>query len=93
MALLEELLERELRKQKEKYTKERNQTIKENEREMLDAHSSSIRTYIMENLVAILSDGLIDVCRKTPEDPVDHLAEYLFKQSLHVDNPDPTQTP
>jgi hypothetical protein len=27
----------------------------------------------MDNLVPILTDGLIEVCRKTPEDPVDFL--------------------
>ena len=27
----------------------------------------------MDNLVPILTDGLIEVCKKTPEDPVDYL--------------------
>ncbi len=27
----------------------------------------------MDNLVPILTDGLIEVCRKTPDDPVDYL--------------------
>ena len=57
----------------------------------------------MDNLVPILTDGLIELCRKTPEDPVDYLvivynllkiiiiqAEYLFKRSLDVPYPDPT---
>jgi hypothetical protein len=42
-------------------------------------------------MVGILSDGLIDVCRQCPDDPVDHLAEYLFKRSLDVVDPDPNQ--
>ena len=44
----------------------------------------------MDNLVPILTDGLIEVCKKTPDDPVDYLAEYLFKRSLDVPYPDPT---
>ena len=44
----------------------------------------------MDNLIPILSEGLIDVCKKAPEDPVDHLAAYLFKRSLDVPYPDPT---
>jgi len=90
---LEEVLERELRKQKEAYTKQKNEKIKEQERDLLDFKSQAIRSYLAENLVQILGDGLIDVCRKTPEDPVDHLAEYLFKRSLDVLNPDPTNAP
>ena len=32
----------------------------------------------MDNLVPILTDGLIDVCKNTPEDPVDHLVSFLL---------------
>lgn len=45
----------------------------------------------MDNVVPILTEGLIEVCKITPEDPVDHLAEYLFKRSLEVPYPDPSQ--
>lgn len=44
----------------------------------------------MDNLVPILTDGLIEVCKRTPGDPVDFLAEYLFKRALDVPYPDPT---
>jgi len=44
----------------------------------------------MDNLVPILTEALIDVCKETPEDPIDHLAEYLFKRSLDVPYPDPS---
>jgi len=43
----------------------------------------------MDNLVPILTDGLIEVCRTQPDDPTDALAEYLFKRSLDVPYPDP----
>jgi adenylate kinase len=43
----------------------------------------------MDNLVPFLTEGLIDVCKTQPEDPVDALAEYLFKRSLEVNDPDP----
>ena len=64
--------------------------IKEQERDLLDTKSQPIRQYLMDNLVPILTDGLIEVCRKFPEDPVDFLAEYLFRRSLDVPYPDPT---
>ncbi len=86
----EEGLEKELKKQKESYTKHRLEQIKEYERETLDVKSQPIRQYLLDNLVPILTEGLIEVCKKTPDDPVDHLAEYLFKRSLDVPYPDPT---
>jgi adenylate kinase len=44
----------------------------------------------MDNLVPFLTEGLIDVCKTQPADPVDALAEYLFKRSLEVNDPDPS---
>jgi adenylate kinase len=85
-----EYIERELRKQKEIYTKQRLDQIKEYERDLLDTKSQPIRQYLADNLVPILSEGLIEVCRRMPEDPVDFLAEFLFKRSLDVPYPDPT---
>jgi adenylate kinase len=35
----------------------------------------------MNNVVSTLAEGLLEVCRVLPEDPVDYLAEYLFKHS------------
>lgn len=86
----EEIVEREIRRQKEQYTKHRLEQIKEYERDVLDAKSQPIRQYLMDNLVPILTDGLLEICKRTPQDPVDFLAEYLFRRSLDVPYPDPT---
>ena len=86
----EEIVEREVRKQKEAYTKQRLEQIKEYERDVLDQKSQPIRQYLMDNLVPILTEGLLEVCKRTPEDPVDYLAEYMFRRSLDVPYPDPT---
>ncbi len=86
----EEIIEREVRKQKEAYTKHRLEQIKEYERDVLDQKSQPIRQYLMDNLVPILTDGLLELCKRTPQDPVDYLAEYLFRRSLDVPYPDPT---
>ena len=32
----------------------------------------------MQNVIPTLTEGLIEVCKLKPEDPVDYLAEYLF---------------
>ena len=86
----EEMVEREVRRQKEAYTKKRLDQIKDYERDILDQKSQPIRQYLMDNLVPILTEGLLEVCKRTPEDPVDYLAEYLFRRSLDVPYPDPT---
>jgi adenylate kinase len=44
---------------------------------------------MMSNLVPILTDGLMEICKNQPDDPVDSLAEYLFKRSLDVPMKDP----
>lgn len=64
-------------------------SIREEQKEQLDQKSQPIRQYLSDNLVPILTDGLIEVCRTQPDDPTDALAEYLFKRSLDVPYPDP----
>ena len=44
---------------------------------------------MVDNLVPILTEGLIETCKLQPDDPVDSLAEFLFKRSLDVPYPDP----
>lgn len=65
-------------------------TIKQDEREQLNQKSQPIRHYLMENLVPILTDGLINVCKLQPKDPVDSLASFLFMRANDVPYPDPT---
>jgi adenylate kinase len=35
----------------------------------------------MENLVPILMEGMLEVCKVLPEDPIDYLSEFVFKNS------------
>jgi adenylate kinase len=80
----EEYVEKQWRKQKEEYTKSRFEQIKEQERDLLDSKSQPIRAYLVDNVVPILTEGLIEVCKNQPGDPVDFLAEYLFRESKNV---------
>lgn len=86
----EELLEKILKKQKEAFTKASLEQIRDVQKDVLDAQSHPIRQYLMDNLVPFLTDGVLEVCKRTPDDPCDFLAEYLFKRSLDVPYPDPT---
>ena len=86
----EEIVESILKRQKEAATKARMVQLRNEQKEVLDSKSQPIRQYLLDNLVPILTDGLLDICKRQPDDPVDSLAEYLFKRSLDVPYPDPT---
>ena len=87
----EEQLEKIIKKQKEQQTKMNIEVFRDQQKDVLDTESQNIRMYLQDNLVTFLAEGLQDICVKQPEDPVDALAEYLFRRSLEVRYPDPTQ--
>ena len=39
----------------------------------------------MDNLVPHLTQGLIDLCKKVPADPVDSLADFLIAKADQID--------
>ena len=45
------------------------------------------RKILMENVIPSLTKALVEVAKVRPEDPVDYVAEYLFKN-----NPDSVDT-
>lgn len=55
--------------------------IRRQEREQLHAQSMPFRQYLMDNILPTLSAGLIEVAQVRPTDPIDYLAEYLFRQA------------
>ncbi|XP_014781306.1 adenylate kinase 7 [Octopus bimaculoides] len=59
--------------------------VKQQEYELLQARSLPLRNYLMTHIMPTLSNGLIDCCKVRPEDPVDYLAEYIFKNNPQVD--------
>lgn len=60
--------------------------IRAQERDLLDTRSQPIRQYLMDNVVPHLTQGLIDLCKKVPTDPVDYLADYLLKKADEIDS-------
>jgi adenylate kinase len=55
--------------------------MKDAERQILEERSKPLRRYLMEAVVPTLTRGLIEVCKLRPEDPIDYLAEYLFRHN------------
>ncbi|CAF3511735.1 unnamed protein product [Rotaria socialis] len=71
-----------MKKQKDWTTKL--EQIKREEFEMLDAQSTPLRNYLMAHVMPTLTKALIECCQVRPEDPVDFVAEYLFKNNPQV---------
>lgn len=43
-----------------------------------------MRQFLMKCVIPVLTEGMIEVCRVVPTDPVDYLADYIFKKSNEV---------
>ncbi|KND00419.1 uncharacterized protein SPPG_04741 [Spizellomyces punctatus DAOM BR117] len=55
--------------------------VRKQEQEVLEAQSVPLRNYLMKYVMPTLTSGLIEVCKVRPEDPIDYLAEFLFKHN------------
>ncbi|KAM6171100.1 adenylate kinase 7 isoform 4-T4 [Erethizon dorsatum] len=55
--------------------------VKREERELLEARSTPLRNYLITHVMPTLVQGLNECCKVRPDDPVDFLAEYLFKNN------------
>ncbi|NWS51506.1 KAD7 kinase, partial [Chunga burmeisteri] len=59
--------------------------VKKQEQELLETQSIPLRNYLMKNVMPTLMQGINECCRIRPDDPVDFLAEYLFKNSPDIE--------
>ncbi|KAI8897949.1 hypothetical protein BC833DRAFT_591684 [Globomyces pollinis-pini] len=55
--------------------------VRKQEQEVLEIQSEPLRNYLVKYVMPTLTAGLIEVAKVRPEDPIDYLAEYLFKQN------------
>jgi adenylate kinase len=78
--------EADKRRAKEANDMAKAELIKQQERDLLDTRSQPIRQYLMDNLVPFLTQGLIELCKKVPQDPVDNLADFLLAKADEIDN-------
>ena len=49
---------------------------------MLEAHSIPLRNYLMKHVMPTLTEGLIEVCKIRPEDPIDYLVSQTVSATL-----------
>lgn len=59
--------------------------IKKQESEALAASALPLRTFLIRSVMPTLAQGLSEVCKARPDDAVDALAEYLFKNNPQID--------
>jgi len=53
------------------------------EKDELEKHTDGIpvRKFLLLNIMPILTKGMLEVCKINPIDPIDYLADFLFKNS------------
>ncbi|XP_071962489.1 adenylate kinase 7-like [Antedon mediterranea] len=59
--------------------------VKRQEQEVLENQSIPLRNYLMKHVMPTLTQGLIDCCKVRPDDAIDYLAEYLFRNNPQID--------
>lgn len=72
---------KEGKQSRHKIIDEKMKQIREQEKENIEAKSQALRSYLIDNVVPHLTEALIETCKQMPEDPVDYLADILFKEA------------
>ncbi|NXC83958.1 KAD7 kinase, partial [Cercotrichas coryphoeus] len=80
-----EAKEREERMARWEEWNKQQEEVKKQEQELLEAQSIPLRNYLMKNVMPTLMQGINECCRIRPDDPVNFLAEYIFKNSPDID--------
>lgn len=60
--------------------------IQREETELLEARAKPLRAYLMDTVLPALTEGMLEVVKVQPDDPIDYLAEFLFKRGRELDN-------
>ena len=69
-------------KKEEEIPKTQYEIEKENEFKLLEKKSEVLRRYLAENVLPILSLGILHVASERPEDPVEALADFLLAKTF-----------
>ena len=91
MSNLNEFFETQQKEEMKVHNKSKLQNLEEKEKNILISKSHDLRSYLIENVIPILSQGILEVCQKLPEDPVDELARFLMEKSGQVAFKDPSK--
>ncbi|KAL8445096.1 hypothetical protein Emag_005203 [Eimeria magna] len=75
--------EQQLQRQRERDLA-RLRRIAEYEQQLLLMRSIPLRRYLMQHVIPTLSEGLLEVCRVLPEDPISYLTTFLFAKARQL---------
>lgn len=81
----EEAEEALLRQKRHEEWSRRLEAVRREEQELLETQSVPLRNYLMQHVMPTLTRGLRDCVAVRPDDPIDYLAEYLFRNNPQVD--------
>ncbi|KAM9354949.1 adenylate kinase 7a [Pholidichthys leucotaenia] len=70
----------EMAAQYEKWQKNLSE-VERQEKELLEAQSLPLRSYLMKYVMPLLTEAMLECCRIKPDDPVDFLAEHLLRNT------------
>ncbi|XP_077994074.1 adenylate kinase 7-like [Glandiceps talaboti] len=73
------------RQQRQQEWSQRLEEVKRQEQEVLENQSIPLRNYLMKHVMPTLTQGLIECCKVRPDDAIDYMAEYLFKNNPQID--------
>ena len=65
----------------EKLAEGRLTSIKDHIEALGKSKNIHMRRFLMKCIIPVLTEGMIDVCRVGPTDPVDYLSDYIWKKS------------
>ncbi|CAI2386648.1 unnamed protein product [Moneuplotes crassus] len=65
----------------QKLAQDRLPQIKKHSEDLKKVKDLKTRDFLMKNIVPTLSEGLIEITKVAPIDPIDYLAEYIFNKS------------
>ena len=57
--------------------------VRREEQQLLEAQSTPLRNYLMQNVLPTITLALIDCCRVRPDDPIDFLVRHHSANSPH----------
>ena len=79
----EELIEE--KSEKEEIIKSKEEIEKDNIFKLLEKKSEVLRRYLSENVLPLLSLGILQVATERPDDPVEALADFLLDKTLEIE--------
>ncbi|KAL7998288.1 putative adenylate kinase/UMP-CMP kinase, P-loop containing nucleoside triphosphate hydrolase [Plasmopara halstedii] len=59
--------------------------VQREEAELLEMRAQPLRAYLMDTVLPALTEGILEVVQVQPLDPVDYLAEFLFRKGQELD--------